>query len=93
MSYFSIHNHTDFSNIRLLDSINTPKSLIDIALKNELMGIAISDHECISGHVEFIEAYNKIKDKYHYIMEKILFKFSKITVERPLVDENKGQIS
>lgn len=64
MSYFSIHNHTDFSNIRLLDSINTPKSLIDIALKNELMGIAISDHECISGHVEFIEAYNKIKDKY-----------------------------
>ena len=62
--YFSIHNHTDFSNIRLLDSINTPKSLIDIALKNELMGIAISDHECISGHVEFIEAYNKIKDKY-----------------------------
>lgn len=64
MSYFSGHNHTDFSNTRLLDAINTPKSLIDIAIKNDLAGIAISDHECISGHVEFIEAYNKIKDKY-----------------------------
>ncbi len=62
MSYFSIHNHTDFSNIRLLDSINTPKSLIDIALKKGLEGIAITDHGCISGHVEFLEAYNKIKE-------------------------------
>lgn len=63
MSYFSVHNHTDYSNIRLLDSINTPKSLIDTAIKHGLSGIAITDHECISGHIEFIEAYNKIKDK------------------------------
>lgn len=64
MSYFSGHNHTDFSNMRLLDSINTPKSLIENALKKGLKGTAITDHECLSGHVEFIEAYNKIKDKH-----------------------------
>lgn len=62
-SWFSIHNHTDFSNLRLLDSINTPKSLIMTALTKGLAGICITDHECLSGHVEFIEAYNKIKEE------------------------------
>ena len=33
MSYFSIHNHTHYSNLRLLDSINKPKDLIDKALE------------------------------------------------------------
>lgn len=51
-SYFGIHNHTEFSNIRLLDCINKPKALIDKAIELGLSGIAITDHECLSAHMK-----------------------------------------
>ena len=49
---FEVHSHTEFSNIRLLDSINKPKNLINRALELGLSGIAITDHECLSSHPE-----------------------------------------
>ena len=51
-NYFGVHNHTDRSNIRLLDCINRPKALIDKAIELGLSGIAITDHECLSAHME-----------------------------------------
>lgn len=48
--YFGIHNHTEYSNIRLLDSINRPKDLIKKAIELGLSGIAITDHECLAAH-------------------------------------------
>ena len=51
-SYFGVHNHTYYSNIRLLDSINRPKSLINKAIELGMSGIAITDHECLSAHME-----------------------------------------
>lgn len=62
--YFGIHNHTHYSNIRLLDSINKPKDLIDTAIKLGLSGIAITDHECLSAHMEVNQYAKKIKEKY-----------------------------
>ena len=32
-SYFGIHNHTMYSNLRLLDCINRPQALIDKAIE------------------------------------------------------------
>ena len=49
MSRFEIHTHSDYSNERLLDSINTIKGLISKAQKIGLAGIAITDHETLSG--------------------------------------------
>ena len=49
---FEVHSHTMYSNIRLLDSINRPKNLINRAIELGLAGIAITDHECISSHPE-----------------------------------------
>ena len=49
MQRFEIHAHTDYSNARLLDSINTVKSLINKARKIGLAGISITDHEILSG--------------------------------------------
>lgn len=49
---FETHSHDDFSNIRFLDSISKPKNLIDRAIEIGLSGIAITDHECLSSHVE-----------------------------------------
>ena len=58
--YFNCHNHTMYSNIRLLDSINRPKDLVKKAIELGLSGIAITDHECLSSHVEI----NKIAKEY-----------------------------
>ena len=50
--YFNCHNHTEYSNLRLLDCINKPKALINKAIELGLTGIAITDHECLSAHME-----------------------------------------
>ena len=60
--YFGIHNHTMFSNIRLLDSINRPKGLIEKAIELGLSGIAITDHECLSAHTMTDKLASKYPD-------------------------------
>ena len=47
-----IHSHTHFSNLRLLDSINRVPPLIDRAVELGLRGIAITEHETLSSHIE-----------------------------------------
>ena len=49
---FECHSHTMYSNIRLLDSINRPDKLIERAIEIGLAGIAITDHESLSCHIE-----------------------------------------
>lgn len=62
-SYFNCHNHTAVgSNIRLIDSINKPEDLIDKAIELGLSGIAITDHECLSAHVEAEKYMKKIQE-------------------------------
>ena len=63
-SYFNIHNHTYYSNIRLLDCINRPKALIDKAIELGLSGIAITDHEALSAHMEVNQYAKEIKEKH-----------------------------
>ncbi len=62
--YFNCHNHTMYSNIRLLDCINRPTALIDKAIELGLSGVAITDHECISSHMEVNQYAKKIKEKH-----------------------------
>jgi DNA polymerase-3 subunit alpha len=52
MDRFECHAHTHYSNIRLLDCINRPKDLINRAIELDLSGIAITDHDCLSSHME-----------------------------------------
>lgn len=58
---FIITDHTDYSNLRLLDSTNTITSLIDKALELGHEVLAITDHEAICGHIKALKYYNKIK--------------------------------
>lgn len=53
-----------YSNIRLLDCINQPKKLIDKAIELGLSGIAITDHECLSAHMEVNKYAKEIHEKY-----------------------------
>ena len=52
------------SNIRLIDSINKPKELIDRAIDNGLSGIAITDHECLSASMEVNIYAQELVEKY-----------------------------
>ena len=61
---FEVHSHTHYSNLRLLDSINRPKDLINRAIELGLSGIAITDHECISSHPEINFYQKEIQETY-----------------------------
>lgn len=59
--YGSLHNHTDMSNFRLRDSINTVEKLIDRAIELNHSVVAITEHETIASAVRAEKYYNKIK--------------------------------
>ena len=59
--FFNGHTHTDYSNIRLIDCINKIEPLINKAVELGLSGIAITDHECLSGHIEANNYAEKIR--------------------------------
>ena len=61
-TYFGIHNHTMYSNLRLLDCINRPKDLINTAKELGLSGITITDHECLSAHMEVNQLAAKMRE-------------------------------
>ena len=58
------HSHTEYSNIRIVDSTNKAETLIDRAIKMGLAGIAITEHECLSGNIRINKYAKKIKEKY-----------------------------
>lgn len=61
--FYSLHNHTEYSNIRLIDCINKIPMLIDRAVKLGIKGIAITDHETLSGHIQAIKYVRDGKKK------------------------------
>ena len=63
MSYTSLHNHTEYSNLRLRDSINRHTELIDYAIELGHEVIAFTEHDSISNAVKIEKYYKKIKEK------------------------------
>lgn len=63
MARFEIHSHSDYSNIRLVDCINKVDVLINRAVENGLSGIALTDHETLSGIPRAKKVEEKIKEK------------------------------
>jgi len=74
LKYTNIHCHSEYSNLRLLDSINGITDLIDGAVDAGYNGIAITDHECLSSHVKAIrhvqqqKADDKISEDFRLIL-------------------------
>lgn len=60
MSWFNVHNHTENSNLRLVDCNIKLDNLIEAAIKKGLKGIAITDHECLSSHIKAIKKQKEI---------------------------------
>lgn len=63
--YFNIHNHTEISNALLgfPDVICRIPDLVTRAYECGLSGIAVTEHEGISSHLQVLKAYKKLKDK------------------------------
>ena len=58
-----LHDHSDYSNLRLVDSIVKLKALIYKAVELGNKGVAITDHESVSGHVDAIKIVKEGKSK------------------------------
>lgn len=63
MTYFSLHNHTHYSNLRLVDCINTPEKLVKCAYDIGLKGICITDHEALGAALDVEKLKDEYKDK------------------------------
>lgn len=59
----SLHNHSEYSNLKLRDSINRVEDLIDYAIELGQEVIAITEHETVSNAVKIEKYYKKIKSK------------------------------
>lgn len=63
--YTSLHNHTEYSNVHVIDSINRPMDMINYAWDLGFSGLAFTDHDCISGAIEELDCYKrKITDEW-----------------------------
>lgn len=65
MGFFTIHNHSDFSNASLgfADSINQIKKSVDYARDLGLTGYVLTDHEALSGHAELMHYRDELEKK------------------------------
>ena len=59
----SLHNHTQYSNLRLRDCIIKENELINYAIELGHSAVAITDHECISNAIKVQKHYRKVKEK------------------------------
>jgi len=51
-----------YSNLQLLDAISKPEKMVKKAIELGYKGIAISDHEVLSSHVNYLEIRDSLKD-------------------------------
>ena len=62
MNFVGIHNHTEYSNTKLRDCIIRIKDLVNKGIEYGYQGIAITDHEVLSGHIEALKVRDSIQE-------------------------------
>ena len=62
--FVSLHNHSEYSNLRLLDSVNKIETMIKY-VANELKqpALALTDHDSLSGHIKFLSTVEELKKR------------------------------
>ena len=79
-----LHNHTDISQFRMLDCIIKVENLVKHAAKMGFNGVAITDHESVSGYVKAIQALkelkssNKVDDNFKLILGNEIYLIDKL---------------
>ena len=57
-----IHSHSEYSNIRLIDSICKIPDMLKTAYKLGMKGLILTDHECLSGHLKWLQGEKRLKE-------------------------------
>lgn len=60
----SIHNHSYYSNIRLLDALSSPIDIVNRAIELNIDMIGISEHESLSSHIILNKYAAELKSDY-----------------------------
>ena len=61
--YALLHAHSEYSNIKVIDSINRYSRMMDYAWDLGLSSVACTEHDCISGAIKYIKTYKKKVEK------------------------------
>ena len=61
--YYSLHVHSQWSNLRMLDVVNKPDMIVKTVEKLGLAGFALTDHESLSGHIKMIQMQKKLMEE------------------------------
>ena len=60
-----LHNHSEYSNIKIIDSTNRFDRMVDYAWELGLGGIAMTEHDCLSGTLYALDVYrDKLKKEW-----------------------------
>ena len=70
--YCGLHNHSEFSNVKIIDSINRLDRMIDYAWDIGLSGIAETEHDCLSGTLQAKSGPLNIQMKSNRLMQRCL---------------------
>lgn len=62
--YASLHNHFQYSNLKLRDSFNKIPDMVQRAISYGFNALAITDHEILSGHIEALEVGDSIREEH-----------------------------
>lgn len=64
-NYCTLHVHSEFSNIKIIDSINRFERSVNYAWELGLSGICMTEHDCLSGTLQALDIYKKkLKDEW-----------------------------
>lgn len=96
--FINLHTHDEYSNIRLKDSTNRISSMIDyVANTLNQKGFAMTNHDCLSNHVKYINAVkdmkkqNLIPQDFKYILGNEIYLLDENEMNEQL--ENKRYVS
>lgn len=62
-NYVGLHNHSQYSNIKIIDSINRFNRMVDYAWDLGMSGLAMTEHDCLSGTMEALDVFRAKLDK------------------------------
>ena len=64
-NYCTLHTHSEYSNIKIIDSINRFNRTVDYAWDLGLSGVCMTEHDCLSGTLQALDIYKaKIKKEW-----------------------------
>ena len=86
-SYYGLHNHDFYSNMRGLDATMSPKKLIDTAYQCGLKGVAITDHEMLGAHVKLAKYLKSEQDQGRKKGFKLMFGNEIYLVEKGQIEK------